>query len=66
MSGMGHREVSSAVAVEGIAFEDVAERIHALFSGGMVPEEMAEEIRASYEELSEGTPREITKREMKE
>jgi pyruvate,water dikinase len=34
-------------------FEQVAEGIRALFSGGKVPEEMAEEIRASYQELSE-------------
>ena len=35
------------------AFEDVAGRIHTLFSGGKVPEEMADELRAAYEELSE-------------
>ena len=35
------------------AFEEVAEGIRALFSGGKVPEEMAEEIRAAYQELSE-------------
>src|SRR5215217_435686 len=35
------------------AFEEVAQRIHALFSGGKVPERMAEEIRASYEKLDE-------------
>src|SRR5829696_8702063 len=34
-------------------FEQVAEGIRALFSGGKVPEAMAEEIRASYQELSE-------------
>ena len=31
------------------AFEEVAQRIHALFSGGKVPEKMAEEIHSSYE-----------------
>src|SRR5215207_9532238 len=36
------------------AFEEVAQRIHALFSGGKVPEKMAEEIRVSYEKLDEG------------
>jgi phosphohistidine swiveling domain-containing protein len=35
------------------AFEEVAGRIHTLFSGGKVPEKMAEEIRASYEKLDE-------------
>jgi phosphoenolpyruvate synthase/pyruvate phosphate dikinase len=35
------------------AFEEVAEGIRALFSGGKVPEEMAHEIRAAYEEMSE-------------
>src|SRR5829696_9197545 len=35
------------------AFEEVAQRIHALFSGGKVPEKMAEEIRSSYENLGE-------------
>src|SRR5215216_2833915 len=35
------------------AFEEVAQRIHALFAGGKVPERMAEEIRASYEKLDE-------------
>src|SRR5919107_1330255 len=35
------------------AFEEVAEGIRALFSGGEVPEEMAHEIRAAYEEMSE-------------
>src|SRR5215213_2449417 len=33
-------------------FEEVAEGIRALFSGGKVPDEMAEEIQASFEELS--------------
>ncbi|HET7270677.1 MAG TPA: PEP/pyruvate-binding domain-containing protein [Rubrobacter sp.] len=35
------------------AFEEVAEGICALFSGGEVPEEMADEIRAAYQELRE-------------
>src|SRR5919199_4278251 len=35
------------------AFEDVAKRIHALFSGGTVPEGMADEIRAAYEGLDD-------------
>jgi rifampicin phosphotransferase len=35
------------------AFEEVTQRIRALFSGGKVPEKMAEEIRSSYEKLAE-------------
>ena len=35
------------------AFEEASQKIHALFSGGKVPEAMAEEIRASYEKLDE-------------
>jgi phosphoenolpyruvate synthase/pyruvate phosphate dikinase len=35
-------------------FEEAAEGIHALFSGGEIPEEMADEIRAAYQELGEG------------
>src|SRR5215217_2155630 len=35
------------------AFEEVAEGIRALFSGGKVPEEMAGEIRVAYQELGE-------------
>ncbi len=34
-------------------FEEVAEGIHALFSGGKVPGEMADEIRAAYQDLGE-------------
>src|SRR5215216_1761697 len=34
-------------------FEEVSERIRALFSGGRVPQEMADEIRAAYQELGE-------------
>jgi rifampicin phosphotransferase len=40
-------------------FEEIAEAIRALFSGGKVPEEMADEILAAYQKLSEdavGTP----------
>jgi phosphoenolpyruvate synthase/pyruvate phosphate dikinase len=40
-------------------FEEIAEGIRALFSGGKLPEEMADEIRAAYQKLSEdagGTP----------
>jgi phosphohistidine swiveling domain-containing protein len=33
------------------AFGEIAQRIHALFSGGKVPEELADELRAAYEEL---------------
>src|SRR5215208_110248 len=35
------------------AFEEVAEGIRALFSGGKVPEDIADEIRAAYQELGE-------------
>src|SRR5215217_4471518 len=41
-------------ADEPAAFEEVAERIRALFTGGKVPEKMAEEVRAVYEKLGEG------------
>src|ERR671910_110063 len=34
-------------------FEEVAEGIRALFSGGKVPQEMADEIHAAYQELGE-------------
>src|SRR5215207_4116083 len=34
-------------------FEEVSERIRALFSGGRVPKEIADEIRAAYEEMNE-------------
>src|SRR5215216_5395837 len=44
---------SVARATDPAAFEEVAEGIRALFSGGKVPEKMADEIRAAYEELSE-------------
>jgi phosphoenolpyruvate synthase len=48
---IGHASV--ARAEDPAAFEEVAEGIRALFSGGEVPQEMADEIRAAYEELSE-------------
>jgi rifampicin phosphotransferase len=48
---VGH--VSVARAEDPAAFEEVAEGSRALFSGGKVPEDMADEIRAAYEELSE-------------
>src|SRR5215213_5968762 len=44
---------SVARSEEPAGFEEVAQGIRALFSGGKVPEEMAEEIRASYQQLSE-------------
>jgi pyruvate,water dikinase len=44
---------SVARAEDPAGFEQVAEGIRALFSGGKVPEVMAEEIRASYQQLSE-------------
>src|SRR5215218_4057242 len=44
---------SVARAEDPTGFEQVAEGIRALFSGGKVPEAMAEEIRTSYQELSE-------------
>ena len=44
---------SVARAEDPAGFEQVAEGIRALFSGGKVPEAMAEEIRASYQQLSE-------------
>ena len=44
---------SAARAEDPAAFEEVAEGIRALFSSGKVPEEMAHEIRAAYEEMSE-------------
>src|SRR5829696_7118647 len=45
------RRASVARATDPAAFEEVAEGISALFSGGKVPEEMADEIRAAYVEL---------------
>jgi pyruvate,water dikinase len=44
---------SVARAEDPAGFEEVAEGIRALFSGGKVPKEMADEICAAYEELSE-------------
>ncbi len=49
---VGRASVSRADDPAG--FEEVAEGIHALFSGGKVPGEMADEIRAAYQELGEG------------
>ena len=43
-------------------FEEVAEEIGALFSGGKVPEAMADEIRAAYQELSEDGERPVAVR----
>src|SRR5829696_4534857 len=40
-------------ADEPAAFEEAAGKIHALFTGGKVLEEMADEIRAAYEVMSE-------------
>src|SRR5215207_6241884 len=45
------RRASVARATDPAAFEEVAEGISALFSGGKVSEEMADEIRAVYVEL---------------
>src|ERR671913_580465 len=44
---------SATRAEDPAGFEEVAEGIRALFSSGRVPEEMADEIRAAYQELSE-------------
>src|ERR687897_96604 len=44
---------SAPQAEDPAGFEEVSEGIRALFSGGKVPQEMADEIRASYQELSE-------------
>ena len=43
---------SAPRAKDPAAFEQVSERIHTLFSGGQVPEEMAGEICAAYERLA--------------
>src|SRR5215207_2839323 len=45
--------VSVARAEDPAGFEEVAEGMRALFSGGKVPEDMADEIRAAYQELGE-------------
>ena len=60
-NGIGDTIVGRALATRAdgpAGFEEVAEGIRALFSGGKVPEEMADEIRAAYQELDEdgGTP----------
>ena len=47
------RRASVARAEDPAVFDEVSEGISALFSGGKVPEEMADEIRVAYEELSE-------------
>src|SRR5215204_5307130 len=55
-NGIGDAIVGRALVTrvdDPAAFEEVAEGIRALFSGGKVPEEMADEIRAAYQELSE-------------
>jgi rifampicin phosphotransferase len=55
-NGIGDAIVGRALvtrADDPAAFEEVAEGIRALFSGGKVPEAMADEIRAAYQELSE-------------
>src|SRR5215213_9478209 len=44
---------SATRADDPASFEEVAEGIRALFSGGKVPEEMGDEIRAAYHELGE-------------
>ena len=55
-NGIGDAIVGRALvtrADDPAGFEEVAEGISALFSGGKVPEAMADEIRAAYQELSE-------------
>jgi len=44
---------SATRAEDPAGFEEVSEGIRALFSGGRVPEEIADEIRAAYQELGE-------------
>src|SRR5918999_1249995 len=44
---------SAPQAEDPAGFEEVSEGIRALFSGGRVPEEMADEISAAYQELGE-------------
>src|SRR5918992_596634 len=44
---------SATRAEDPAGFEEVSEGIRALFSGGKVPQEMADEIRAAYQELGE-------------
>jgi rifampicin phosphotransferase len=46
------RLASAPRADDPAAFGQVSERIHALFSGGEIPEGMAGEIRAAYERLA--------------
>ncbi|HEX5700267.1 MAG TPA: PEP/pyruvate-binding domain-containing protein, partial [Rubrobacter sp.] len=55
-NGIGDAIVGRALVTrtdDPAGFEEVAEGISALFSGGKVPEAMADEIRAAYQELSE-------------
>src|SRR5918994_629852 len=44
---------SATRAEDPAGFEEVSEGIRALFSGGKVPQEMADEIHAAYQELGE-------------
>jgi rifampicin phosphotransferase len=44
---------SAPQAEDPAGFEEVSEGIRALFSGGRVPQEMADEIHAAYQELGE-------------
>jgi phosphohistidine swiveling domain-containing protein len=56
VSGIGDLIVGRASvpqAEDPAGFEEVSEGIRALFSGGKVPLEMADEIRAAYQELGE-------------
>src|SRR5829696_3337963 len=55
-NGIGDAIVGRALATRAddpSSFEEVAEGIRALFSGGKVPEEMGDEIRAAYHELGQ-------------
>src|SRR5215204_1074562 len=55
-NGIGDAIVGRALATRAddpASFEEVAEGIRALFSGGKVPEEMGDEIRAAYQQLGE-------------
>jgi|SRR5215204_2505314 len=55
-NGIGDAIVGRALAnraEDPSGFEEVSEGISALFSGGKVPEAMADEIRVAYQELGE-------------
>src|SRR5215208_509171 len=55
-NGIGDAIVGRTLATRAddpASFEEVAEGIRALFSGGKVPEEMGDEIRAAYQQLGE-------------